>query len=53
VKIPATIRQYVPLPTHSRSRGIVRFVMLQDIIRNNLGDLFPGLCILEQIATSA
>jgi len=46
LKFPASIRQYVPLPARAQP-GHHRFVMLQDIIRNNLDDLFPGLTILE------
>lgn len=46
LKFPASIRQHVPLPTRGQP-GQHRFVMLQDIIRNNLDELFPGLNILE------
>jgi polyphosphate kinase len=49
LKFPPTIRQYVALPSRGPGAQPLRFVMLQDIIRNNLDDLFPGLTIREQI----
>jgi polyphosphate kinase len=48
VKFPATIRQLVRLP--GSSTGPARYVRLVDVVRRNLGVLFPGLVIREQAA---
>lgn len=55
VKIPvgAGVRRFVPIPTRPGARGGKRgdrFVPLLDVISHNLGDLFPGVKILEQAA---
>lgn len=55
VKIPvgAGVRRFVPIPTRPGARGgkrVDRFVPLLDVISHNLGDLFPGVKILEQAA---
>lgn len=48
IKIPPTIRRFIQLP-HRSGKRCDRFVLLQDIIRHNLDDLFPGMLIHEQI----
>ncbi|QQS08140.1 MAG: polyphosphate kinase 1 [Phycisphaerales bacterium] len=48
LKIPPTIRRFIPLPRLNGSKSI-RFILLLDVIRNNLGDLFPGMKILEHV----
>jgi polyphosphate kinase len=55
VKIPvgAGVRRFVPIPTRPGQRAgkrADRFVPLLDVISHNLGDLFPGVRILEQAA---
>ncbi len=55
VKIPigAGVRRFVPIPTRPGARAgkrVDRFVPLLDVISANLGDLFPGVRILEQAA---
>ncbi len=48
VKIPPTLRKFITLPSHSGSKD-VRLVALSDVIRNHLGELFPGTTIHEQV----
>lgn len=50
LKIPPTIKHFVPLPTNAKS-GLptYRILQLQDLIRHNLDDLFPGMKLEEQI----
>ncbi len=48
LKFPPIIRHLVRLPGREGDSG-TRFAMLQDIIRNNLDDLFPGLVIEEHV----
>jgi polyphosphate kinase len=40
VKVPDGLARFVPLPG---ATGSMTFVFLEDIIRLNLGDLFPGV----------
>jgi len=49
VKFPPTIKQLVRLPARGAEKSPTRFVLLPDIIRHNLDDLFPGLTIQEQV----
>jgi polyphosphate kinase len=42
VKVPDLLPRFVALP---RSEGIRRYAMLEDVIRENLGQLFPGVGI--------
>ncbi len=46
VKIPPTIRRFIRIPAGVASAGD-RFVLLQDMIRNNLAGLFPGMRLHE------
>lgn len=49
VKIPPSMKRFVELPaTTKQGRRVRRFVYLHDIVRENLGDLFPGVKIREQ-----
>jgi polyphosphate kinase len=48
LKFPPTIRQYIQLPARGVGAQPSRFVSLQDVVRNNLDDLFPGLTIRER-----
>jgi len=62
LKFPPIIRRFIPLPHRGHDRAgeragdkpaapaAHRFVMLQDIIRHNLDDLFPGMRINQQVA---
>ena len=47
LKMPNLVRRYVQLPGHTANKR--RFVLLRDIIRNNLAELFPGMVIHEQM----
>lgn len=47
LKFPPTLGQLVRIP--GKAGGPQRYVRLQDIIRHNLDDLFPGLDIREQV----
>jgi len=50
LKLPSTIRQFIPLPNRpGMAKGAHRFIVLQDLIRNNLDDLFPGMTIDQQV----
>jgi polyphosphate kinase len=42
VKVPDLLPRFVALP---RTNGVRRFAMLEDVIRENLGQLFPGVGI--------
>lgn len=48
LKFPQSLRQLIALPHRAPGKHPDRFVLLQDVIRNNLDDLFPGLIISEQ-----
>ncbi|MDX2131908.1 MAG: polyphosphate kinase 1 [Planctomycetota bacterium] len=48
LKFPQTIRHLVRLPSGEREAG-ARYALLQDIIRHNLDDLFPGLRVEEHV----
>lgn len=55
VKIPvgSGVRRFIPIPSRPGARGgkrLDRFVPLLDVISHNLGDLFPGVRIIEQAA---
>ena len=45
IKVPPLLSRFVPLPDDGSGR--VRFIPLEDLIANHLGDLFPGMEILE------
>jgi len=47
LKLPNAVRRYIALPKGSDSDR--RFVLLRDIIRNNLSELFPGMVLDEQM----
>src|SRR5262249_44635520 len=48
VKVPEVLPRWVPLPAeHDGRAGAHDFVRLQDIIRHNLDDLFPGMTVQE------
>jgi polyphosphate kinase len=42
VKVPDLLPRFVALP---REEGVRRYAMLEDVIRENLGQLFPGVTI--------
>lgn len=45
VKIPDVLPRFVPLPERLATRGAQTFVFLEDVIRANLGRLFPGTTV--------
>jgi polyphosphate kinase len=47
LKFPPSIQHFIPVP--SSRGGSMRFLVLQDLIRNNLDDLFPGMHIDQQV----
>jgi polyphosphate kinase len=48
VKVPEVLPRWVPLPDGQDGRaGGPAFVRLQDVIRHNLDDLFPGMTVHE------
>jgi polyphosphate kinase len=48
VKVPEVLPRWVPLPAeHDGRAGAQGFVRLQDVIRHNLDDLFPGMTVQE------
>jgi polyphosphate kinase len=48
VKVPEVLPRWVPLPgEHDGRAGAQDFVRLQDVIRHNLDDLFPGMTVQE------
>jgi polyphosphate kinase len=42
VKVPALLPRFVPLPARA-GHGPMSFAFLEDVIRMNLGELFPGI----------
>jgi len=45
LKVPQNLPRFVQLPQDES--GFLRFIPLEDLISNHLGDLFPGMDILE------
>jgi polyphosphate kinase len=45
LKVPQVLPRFVPLPDDGS--GQLRFLTLEDLISNHLGELFPGMEILE------
>jgi polyphosphate kinase len=45
LKVPSMLPRFVQLPDDGS--GQIRFIPLEDLISNHLGDLFPGMEILE------
>jgi polyphosphate kinase len=45
LKVPQNLPRFVQLPDDGS--GLLRFIPLEDLISNHLGDLFPGMEILE------
>lgn len=48
LKLPPGIRRYVPLPARAGDAGL-RFVLLRDVIRQHLHELFPGVTLREVV----
>lgn len=48
LKIPGAVPRLVPLPAESDTSGLTRyrFVWIEDLIRNQLNSLFPGIKVL-------
>ncbi len=48
VKVPPLLPRFVPVPRGSqRGSGRYTFAFLEDVMRANLGDLFPGVAIAD------
>src|SRR6195952_2178955 len=45
LKVPPNLPRFVQLPDDER--GLLRYIPLEDLIANHLGDLFPGMQIVE------
>jgi len=45
LKVPPMLPRFVKLPNDGT--GIMRFIPLEDLISNHLGDLFPGMQVLD------
>jgi len=45
LKVPPMLPRFVKLPNDGT--GILRFIPLEDLISNHLGDLFPGMEVLD------
>lgn len=50
LKFPPNIKRFITLPQRDGASKSVRLVHLNDIIRNNLDDLFPGMKLEETVA---
>jgi polyphosphate kinase len=46
IKVPQMLPRFLPLGADSGS-GVLEFIALEDLISNQLGDLFPGMEIIE------
>jgi len=44
LKVPTNLPRFVQLPD---VRGVLRYIPLEDLIANHLGELFPGMEVLE------
>ena len=44
LKVPTNLPRFVQLPD---AKGLLRYIPLEDLIANHLGELFPGMEILE------
>ena len=49
LKLPANIKRFIALPNRDGATSEVRLVQVNDIIRNNLDDLFPGMKLAETV----
>jgi polyphosphate kinase len=45
VKVPGILPRFIPVP-HSESEAFYTFAFLEDVIRENLGALFPGIEVI-------
>lgn len=45
LKVPPILARFVPLPDDNSGR--VRFIAIEDLISNHVGELFPGMEVLE------
>ncbi len=45
VKLPDVLPRFIPLPERLTSKGTSAFVFLEDVVRANLGRLFPGTTV--------
>ncbi len=50
LKFPSNIKRFIALPNREGPTSAVRLVQVNDIIRNNLDDLFPGMKLAETVA---
>ena len=47
VKVPDSVPQLLPVPSAKKAAAGQRFIWIEEVIKANLGDLFPGLEIVE------
>ncbi len=47
IKVPETLPRWIALPAPNPADGQFRFVSLYDMIRHNLGDLFPEMRVVD------
>lgn len=47
LKVPSMLPRFVEVPARTPKPGISRYLPLEQLIANHLGDLFPGMEILE------
>jgi len=45
LKVPPILARFIPLPDDNSGR--VRFIAIEDLISNHVGELFPGMEVLE------
>ena len=43
VKVPDVLPRFIPIPQSMSGRGGETFALLEDVVRLNLGELFPGV----------
>ncbi len=47
VKIPSMLPRFIPIPEAIGTKPGQSFVFLEDVIRSNIGELFPGISVEE------
>lgn len=45
VKLPDVLPRFIPVPDRLTAKGTTAFVFLEDVVRTNLGRLFPGTTV--------
>jgi polyphosphate kinase len=47
VKVPPLLPRFIPIPRHAAHGAAHTFAFLEDVLRANLGELFPGVTVVD------